>query len=63
MSRFTARGGKPERLARLPAPYWQSRGGTIPPSVRMGSRWKALPVEGSKAAARRRPILSRILSR
>jgi hypothetical protein len=60
---FVTRGGKPERLHRLPAVRIHHRGGILP-SDRYGARWRSLPVEGSKAWRDARPgLLGRLFNR
>lgn len=62
MTCFTTRGPRPERIARLASHHWSRTGRIVPPSSRYGDRWRALPVEGSKAyQTARKPILRRLL--
>jgi hypothetical protein len=61
-ARFHCSRPRQERLARLPSPPRIHRAGHggQGPSERLGARWKALPVEGSKAWAAQQPKLRRI---
>lgn len=62
---ITRSGRRVERLNRLPSsPRIQCRGTGHLPSDRYGVRWRALPVEGSKAWQRNQGgIIARIFSR
>lgn len=57
-------GTRSERLSRLPSsPRIHRAGHALPPSQRLGDRWRALPVEGSAAWRRSQPLFARIFSR